>query len=76
VQADNRVDSAWFKRLKLKHHQPLSSFAFNFQLRPHVLAVSSQSFKFKQWHLQKFRGVMGALGRECASGRGIHGPKP
>ena len=38
-------------------------------LRPHVLAVSSKSFKFKQWHLQKFRGVVGALGRECASGR-------
>jgi len=36
---ESRVDSACFQRLKLKYDTPLSSFAFNFNLRPSTLAV-------------------------------------
>ena len=34
----------------------------------HILAVTTKPFKFKSWELEKFRGVVGALARECASG--------
>jgi len=41
VQVDTRVGSAWFHRLKLKYDKLLSSFAFNFNLRPYTLDRAS-----------------------------------
>ncbi|MDB9924634.1 hypothetical protein OAD67_00080 [bacterium] len=34
----------------------------------YILAVNKSPFKFKKWELEKFKGVVGALARECASG--------
>ena len=34
----------------------------------HILAVNAKPFKFKSWELKAFKGTIGALARECASG--------
>ena len=34
----------------------------------HILAVNAKPFKFKSWELEAFKGTIGALARECASG--------
>ena len=34
----------------------------------HILAVSSSPFKFKKWELEKYKGAVGGLARQCASG--------
>ena len=34
----------------------------------HILAVTDRPFKFKSWELENFKGVVGALARQCASG--------
>ena len=34
----------------------------------HILAVNAKPFKFKSWELKAFKGTVGALARECASG--------
>jgi len=31
-----RIDRAWYRRLKLKYDEPLSNFAFNFNLRHYI----------------------------------------
>jgi elongation factor 3 len=39
-----QADHAWFQRLKLKHSEPLSNFAFNFNLRRYAkMAATIQS---------------------------------
>jgi hypothetical protein len=54
VAIEARVESAWFKRLRLTYEEPLSNFAFNFNLRRY----------------NKERGVMeaaaAAVAPECA----------
>ena len=34
----------------------------------HILAVTDRPFKFTSWELENFKGVVGALARQCASG--------
>jgi len=36
----DHVESAWFQRLKLKYYKPVSDFAFKFNLRRYIVAVS------------------------------------
>ena len=38
-----RVDRAWFQRLQLKHDEPLSNFAFNFNKRRYSAVVDHQT---------------------------------
>jgi len=42
------VDHTWFQRVKLKYDEPLSSFAFNFDLRRYTLAESETDVKRKK----------------------------
>jgi hypothetical protein len=41
MHVKTRIESAWFRRLKLKHDKLLSNFAFNFNFRPYVTAVAT-----------------------------------
>ena len=34
----------------------------------HILAVTSSPFKFRKWELEKYKGAVGGLARQCASG--------
>ena len=57
-----RVDRAWCQRLKLKYDEPLSSFAFNFNLRHYVVdweALERSSSEYPNWVREAFEILVG-----------------
>ena len=57
-----RVDRAWFQRLKLKYDEPLSNFAFNFNLR--LYTKGARMYLYKEFGTRRTNGFDGLIGSE------------
>jgi hypothetical protein len=70
-----RVDCAWFEHLKFRYDEPLSCFAFHFNLRPYAMGpaaagqVGSALRRSDGLGVQLHRHELGQLG----SGQGLPG---